>query len=190
MKEKSINHMIKKGSQRMIQQNLFGAVGNHSNRSKFISIFRIALVKDKRVAFEQCKLINSQQSQPLIRKLIESQGQPDREQFCVIFLNAKNEIIGLNIVSTGDLTSAKIHPREVLKPAILSNSAAMILCHNHPSGNLSPSPEDIEITTVIVQASKIMGIQVHEHLIISMHDDRYFSFADHGIIKKIYDEIN
>jgi DNA repair protein RadC len=55
---------------------------------------------------------------------------------------------------------------------------------------LSPSPEDIEITTVIVQASKIMGIQVHEHLIISMHDDRYFSFADHGIIKKIYDEIN
>jgi DNA repair protein RadC len=186
MKEKTIN----KGSQRMIQQNLFGAPENRSNRSKFISIFRIALVKDRRVAFEQCQLVNSQQSQPLIKKLIESQGQPDREQFCVILLNSKNEIIGLNIVSTGDLSSAKVHPREVLKPAILSNSAAMILSHNHPSGNLSPSPEDIEITTVIVQASKIMGIQVHEHLIISMHDDRYFSFADHGIIKKIYDEMN
>jgi len=181
---------IKKGSQRMIQQNLFGAPDNRLKRSKFISIFRITLVKDRRVAFEQCQLINSQQSQTLIRKLIKTQGQPDREQFCVILLNTKNEIIGLNIVSTGDLSSAKVHPREVLKPAILSNSAAMILCHNHPSGNLSPSPEDIEITTVIVQASKIMGIQVHEHLIISMHDDRYFSFADHGIIKKIYDEIN
>ena len=180
----------KKGSQRMIQQSLFGAPDNRSKRSKFISTYRIALVRDKRVAFESCQLINSQQSQPLIRKLIESQGQPDREQFCVILLNSKNEIIGLNIVSTGDLSSAKVHPREVLKPAILSNSAAMILCHNHPSGNLSPSPEDIEITTVIVQASKIMGIQVHEHLIISMQDDRYFSFADHGIIKKIYDEIN
>ena len=108
----------------------------------------------------------------------------------MILLNSKNEIIGLNIVSTGDLSSAKVHPREVLKPAILSNSAAMILSHNHPSGNLSPSPEDIEITSTIVQASKIMGIQVHEHLIISMQDDSYFSFADHGIIKKIYDEMN
>ena len=186
MKEKT----IKKGSQRMIQQNLFGAPDNRLKRSKFISTYRITLVKDRRVAFEPCQLVNSQQSQPLIKKLIESQGQPDREQFCVILLNSKNEIIGLNIVSTGDLSSAKVHPREVLKPAILSNSAAMILCHNHPSGNLSPSPEDIAITTVIVQASKIMGIQVHEHLIISMHDDSYFSFADHGIIKKIYDEMN
>ena len=150
MKEKSINHMIQKGSQRMIQQNLFGAPDNRLKRSKFISIFRVALVKDRRVAFEPCQLVNSQQSQPLIKKLIESQGQPDREQFCVILLNSKNEIIGLNIVSTGDLSSAKVHPREVLKPAILSNSAAMILCHNHPSGNLSPSPEDIAITKVIV----------------------------------------
>ena len=181
---------IKKGSQRMIQQNLFGAPDNRLKRSKFISTYRITLVRDRRVAFESCQLINSQQSQPLIKKLIESQGQPDREQFCVILLNSNNEIIGLNIVSTGNLSSAPVHPREVLKPAILSNSAAMILCHNHPSGNLSPSPEDIEITTVIVQASQIMGIQVHEHLIISMHDDRYFSFADHGIIKKIYDEMN
>jgi DNA repair protein RadC len=186
MKEK----IIKKGSQRMVQQNLFGAPNNRLKRSKFISIFRITLVKDRRVAFEQCQLVNSQQSQPLIKKLIESQGQPDREQFCVILLNSKNEIIGLNIVSTGNLSSAPVHPREVLKPAILSNASAMILCHNHPSGNLSPSPEDIEITSTIVQASKIMGIQVHEHLIISMHDDNYFSFADHGIIKKIYDEMN
>ena len=181
---------IKRGSQRMIQQSLFGEPDGRLKRSRFISTFRIALVKDRRVAFEQCQLINSQQTQPLIKKLIESQGQPDREQFCVILLNAKNEIIGLNIVSTGNLSSAPVHPREVLKPAILSNSAAMILSHNHPSGDMSPSPEDIEITTVIVQASKIMGIQVHEHLIISMHDDRYFSFADHGIIKKIYDEMN
>jgi len=186
MKEKT----IKSDSQRSIQQNLFGAPDNRLKRSKFISAFRITLVKDRRVAFEQCQLINSQQSQPLIKKLIESQGQPDREQFCVILLNTKNKIIGLNIVSIGNLSSATVDPREVLKPAILCNASAMILCHNHPSGDLTPSPEDIAITTIIVQASKIMGIQVHEHLIISMHDDRYFSFADHGIIKKIYDEMN
>ena len=182
--------IIKKGSQRMIQQNLFGAPDNQSNSSKFISIFRITLVKDKRVVFEKCRLVSSQQSQPLIKKLIESQGQPDREQFCVILLNAKNEIIGLNIVSTGNLSSAPVHPREVLKPAILCNASAMILCHNHPSGDLSPSPEDVAITARIVQASEIMGIQVHEHLIISMQDDTYYSLADHGIIKKIYDEMS
>jgi DNA repair protein RadC len=186
MKEKT----IKTGSQRMIQQNLFGAPDNRLKRNKFISIFRITLVKDRRVAFEQSQLVNSQQSQPLIKKLIESQGQPDREQFCVILLNSKNEIIGLNIVSTGNLSSAPVHPREVLKPAILSNASAMILCHNHPSGDLSPSPEDIAITARIIQASKIMGIQVHEHLIISMQDDSYYSFADNMLIKSMYDEIN
>ncbi len=91
MKEKT----IKWGSQRMIQQNLFGAPDNRLKRSKVISIFRITLVKDRRVAFEQCKLVNSQQSHPLIKKLIESQGQPNREQFCVILLNSKNEITGV-----------------------------------------------------------------------------------------------
>ena len=185
MKEKT----IKKGSHRSIQLNLFGEPDNQSNRSKLISIFRITLVKDKRVAFEKCQLINSQQSQPLIKKLIETQGQPDREQFCVILLNAKNEIIGLNIVSTGNLSSAPVHPREVLKPAILCNASAMILCHNHPSGDLSPSPEDLSITSRIVQASKIMGIQVHEHLIISMDDDRFYSFADNSLIGQFYAEI-
>jgi DNA repair protein RadC len=180
----------KSGTQMMIQQSLFGAPDKRPIRNKFISTYRVALVRDRRVAFEPCQLANSRQAQPLIKKLIETQGQPDREQFCVILLNSKNEIIGLNIVSTGDLSSAKIHPREVLKPAILSNSAAMILSHNHPSGELSPSPDDLAITTTIVRASKIMGIQVHEHLIISMYDDGYFSFADNGIIKRIYDEVN
>ena len=157
---------------------------------KFISVYRVTLVKDRRVAFSQRQLNNSAQAQPLIRKLIETQGQPDREQFCVVLLNAKNEIIGLNIVSTGDLLSATVHPREVLKPAILANACSMVLCHNHPSEILSPSPEDIAITERIIRASKVIGIQVHEHLIISTQSDRYFSFADNGLISQIYDEID
>ena len=76
MKEKT----IKKGSQRMIQQNLFGVPDNRLKRSKFISTYRITLVRDRRVAFETCQLVNSRQSQPLIKKLIATQGQPDREQ--------------------------------------------------------------------------------------------------------------
>ena len=105
-------------------------------------------------------------------------------------LNAKNEIIGLNIVSTGDVSSATVTPRELLKPAILTNSSALILGHNHPSGDVSPSQDDIAVTKRILHACKIMGIVVHEHLIISMFDDAYYSFADQGIIKRIADEID
>mgnify|MGYP001188955114 FL=1 len=165
-----------------IQNNLFETPQDPPG--KFISVYRVSLVKDKSVSFEKCTLSNSIQARPILRKLIEEHGQPDREQFCVILLNAKNEIIGLNIVATGCLISATVHVREVLKPAILANSAAMILCHNHPSNDPAPSQEDIAVTKNIVQAAKIMGIQVHEHLIISMDgdDDRYYSFADHGLI--------
>ncbi len=74
--------------------------------SKFISTYRVALVRDRHLPFEQCRLANSQQAQPIIRKLIEEHGQSDREQFCVLLLNAKNDIIGLNIVSIGGLSSA------------------------------------------------------------------------------------
>ena len=171
------------------QQNLFAVPAKDPYRSKFISTYRVTLVKDRQLPFDTCRLNNSAQAQPLIKSLIETHGQSDREQFCVLMLNAKNEIIGLNIVSTGDVSSATVTGRELLKPAILSNSSALILGHNHPSGDVSPSPEDLAVTRRIVHACKIMGICVHEHLIISMFDDRYYSFADNGIIKRISDEI-
>jgi DNA repair protein RadC len=96
------------------------------------------LVKDQAVSFEQATISNSSQANVLMRTLIFTKGQPDREQFVVAQLNVRNEIIGLNIVSVGALSSASVHPREVLKPAILANSAAMILCHNHPSNDVEP----------------------------------------------------
>jgi DNA repair protein RadC len=181
---------IKKGSQRMIQQNLFGAHGNRLKGSMFISVYRVSLVKDESISFGHRKLNNSQEAQSLIQSLIKTQGQPDREQFCVILLNAKNAVMGLNIVSIGGLSSTSVLPREVLKPAIIANSAAMVLSHNHPSNDLEPSSNDLFITRRIVQASELIGITVHEHIIISMDDDRYYSFADNGLIGKFYDEIH
>ena len=171
------------------QQNLFSVPAKNPHHSTFISTYRVTLVKDRQLPFDTFRLNNSAQAQPLIKSLIETHGQSDREQFCVLMLNAKNEIIGMNIVSTGDVSSATVTPRELLKPAILTSSSALILAHNHPSGDVSPSPEDLAATKRIVHASKIMGIIVHEHLIISMFDERYYSFADNGIIKRISDEI-
>jgi DNA repair protein RadC len=184
MKESKVRNQAKA----MTQQDLFQTHQSHPD-SSFVSVYRVSLVKDAGISFDQCQLCNSKQAHDIIRKLIETRGQPDREQFCVILLNAKNDMIGLNIVSTGALSSAPVHPREVLKPAILANAAALIMCHNHPSNDLQPSTEDMDITKRMVQAAGIIGIQIHEHLIISLEDERYFSFADNGLIQRFYDEV-
>ncbi len=171
------------------QQNLF-PTAREQPANKSISVYRVSLVKDASISFGSVRLNNSQQAQALIQKLILTKGQPDREQFVVALLNSKNEFIGVNIVAVGTLSAAPVHPREALKFAILGNSAAIILCHNHPSNDLEPSAEDLAITKKIIRAAEIIGIQVHEHIIINMENDRYYSFADQGIIKQIYDEIS
>ena len=163
---------------------LFGRPDNYS-----VSIYRISLVKDGNVSFGKTRLNNAQQAQSLIQSLIRTKGQPDREQFAVALLNTKNEMIGLNIVSVGSLSTAPIHPREVVKPAILANAAAMILCHNHPSNDVQPSTDDFAVTRNIIKAAKVIGIKVHDHIIINMEDARYYSFADQGIIKEMNTEV-
>jgi DNA repair protein RadC len=162
---------------------------NIDKLDNLISVFRVSLVRDENVHFDQTPVCSAPEAQRIIHKLISTLGQPDREQFCVILLNAKNKIIGLNIVSVGDLTHAVIHPREVLKCAILANASSILLCHNHPSEDLAPSVSDKKITEKIIKAADIMSITVHEHLIINMENDDYYSFADHGLIRKIYSEL-
>jgi len=180
---------LKKKFHASAQQNLFEPPDSYPAATRFIAAYRVMLVRDEHLAFENSKLSNSREAQAIIRKLIKTYGQSDREQFCVALLNNKNEVVGLNIVSTGAVSFAHVHPREVLKPAILANATAMILCHNHPSADVSPSREDEAITARIIKACQIIGIKVHEHLIISLCDEGYFSFADAGIIQRIYDEI-
>jgi len=171
-----------------VQQSLLFKTPNRPT-SKFVSIYRVSLVKDGTVSFGEDRLSCSQQAQFLIQNLILKKGQPDREQFVVAMLNSKNVLIGFNIVSVGGLSSAPVYVREVLKPAIIANSAAIILCHNHPSNDLQPSSDDITVTRRIIQAAEIIGIKVHEHIIINMEDDRYFSFADNGIIQQLYSDL-
>ena len=102
----------------------------------------------------------------------------DREQFLVCCLDAKNVSIGVNVVSIGTLTLSLVHPREVFKPAILLNAAAIIAVHNHPSGDPTPSPEDRTLTTRLREAGDLLGIRLLDHLILG--DDRLYSFADQG----------
>tara|TARA_B100001964_G_C14186898_1_gene579052 strand:- start:559 stop:1008 length:450 start_codon:yes stop_codon:yes gene_type:complete len=99
----------------------------------------------------------------------------DREAFYVIALNSKNKILGLNLVSLGNLTSSLVHPREVFKFAILQNSASIILIHNHPSGDPNPSQDDIEITQRLKKSGDVLGIKILDHIIIGK---TFFSFLD------------
>ncbi|HLE87629.1 MAG TPA: JAB domain-containing protein [Candidatus Brocadiaceae bacterium] len=107
-------------------------------------------------------------------------GGHDREEFVIIGLDGKNKMQFIHSVSVGCLTSSIVHPREVFKAAILENAVALILCHNHPSGDANPSPEDIEVTKRLVAGGDILGIKILDHVIIG--DNSYVSFADKGLL--------
>jgi DNA repair protein RadC len=102
----------------------------------------------------------------------------DREEFLVLLLDAKNKLLGFHVVTVGSLTPSVVHPREVYKVAILGNVAALIFLHNHPSGDPTPSAEDLHITNRLRQVGDVLGIRVLDYVVIG--DGRYVSFVDDG----------
>ncbi|MCT1400048.1 DNA repair protein RadC [Paenibacillus sp. p3-SID867] len=103
-----------------------------------------------------------------------------KEHFVCLFLNTKNRIISKETISIGSLNAAIVHPREVFKEAIKHCSASLICSHNHPSGDTTPSSEDINITKRLVAAGEIIGIEVLDHVIIG--DNQFYSLKEHGYI--------
>ena len=94
------------------------------------------------------------------------------EHFISLHLNAKNEVTGIHEVSHGTLSSSLVHPREVFKAALLANSHSILVCHNHPSGaSLSPSADDLSTTENLIEAGKILGVSVMDHLIVGGCDE-------------------
>ncbi|MBU0988000.1 MAG: DNA repair protein RadC [Proteobacteria bacterium] len=119
-------------------------------------------------------------SRELFDYLYHSIRDKHRECFMVVFLDAKNRAITVETLFKGTLTASSVYPREVVIAALKHHAAALIFAHNHPSGDPAASPEDVAITRRLVFACRVMGITVHEHLIVG--DNRYFSFADQGYI--------
>lgn len=104
----------------------------------------------------------------------------DKEHFIILILNTKNRILSKELISIGSLNSAIVHPREVFKPAVIKGAAAIICVHNHPSGDPTPSPEDISLTERLIRAGEIMGIDVLDHIIIGT--EGYVSLKEQGMI--------
>ncbi len=128
--------------------------------------------------------INS--SKELVTYLTANMRDKHRECFKVVYLDAKNKVLGTETLFRGTLSASSVYPREVVRAALDHHAAALIFAHNHPSGDPQPSKEDMAITRQLVFACRVMGMTVHEHVIIGQ--DQYFSFADQGYIKRIDQE--
>ncbi|MDA8441391.1 MAG: DNA repair protein RadC [Peptococcaceae bacterium] len=112
--------------------------------------------------------------------VMEDMRYLDREHFRLMALNSKNQVLGVVPVAVGSLNAAPVHPREVFKEAIRRSAAAIILLHNHPSGDPTPSREDVEVTKRLAEAGHLLGIEVFDHLVIG--DKRYVSLKEKGIL--------
>jgi len=116
----------------------------------------------------------------VVRAIRASIKDKAKEHFKLILLNPRNKIIGISTISIGTLNASLVHPREVFKDAITHSAASVVLAHNHPSGDPEPSEDDLKITKKLVDAGKILGIEVLDHIIIAKNG--FKSLANEGLI--------
>lgn len=141
-----------------------------------LSIYNVKLVKEKGARYDlSTKKITCVQNANDIIKEVFFLHELAEESLVLLTVNTKHEVTGLFEVSRGSLNQSVVHPREIFKRAILNNASSIIIAHNHPSGDTTPSQEDLNVTKRIAEAGKLMGIELLDHLIIG--DDNYYSLA-------------
>ena len=128
------------------------------------------------------KITTSKNAAEIFKKVLEMRQEEDKHKECfyVMGLNANNTVLYIDLVTMGTVNQGHVAIREVVRQAIIKNAVSIILCHNHPSGNIAPSLEDKMFTNKVKEASKIMELKVLDHLIIG--EEIFYSFADEGII--------
>lgn len=144
---------------------------------KSILKVRLKQVRDGRVRF---KVDHVSKPIDVFEAVRPYYRQADREILSVLCLDAQNQPTSFNIVSVGGLNTTRTRPAEIVKPAILSNSLGLILCHNHPSGSLEASTEDVEFTNAVAKACQTLGLELYDHLILS--DKGFSSMREKGLI--------
>ncbi|MFP4348005.1 MAG: RadC family protein [Desulfococcaceae bacterium] len=150
------------------------------------NVFGIRLIKAVADRYLERKVVGKRpihNARELFDYLYFNMKDRHRECFKVIFLDARNQVLATQTLFEGTLTASSVYPREVVQAALEHRAASLIFAHNHPSGDPNPSREDIAITRQLVFACRVMGVTVHEHLVIG--DNTYFSFADQGYISEM-----
>ncbi len=150
-------------------------------KAKVITLLA-AITIGKRIAndIKHKKKIQVHSPEVIAEMFISKMQSLKQEKFYIVMLDSANHFIRDVEITNGTLNSSLAHPREVFRPAIAEPAASIILLHNHPSGNTEPSSEDMQITKQLVEAGKIIGIPVHDHIIIAGHS--FTSFAERGLI--------
>ena len=105
----------------------------------------------------------------------------DREQFVALALNTKNRVVGAWVVSVGSLSASIVHPRELFKPAVMLSAASMVIAHNHPSGDPTPSSADVQLTRRLSKGGDVLGIELLDHVVVG--DDGIASLRDLGLMQ-------
>lgn len=147
------------------------------NVTKRINIVSIKLVKESSFLYQTLTISSPKDAYEMIKDQLQDL---DREQFIIACLNTKNEPTNISVVSVGTLNKAIVHPREVFKTAILSNAASIMAFHNHPSGETTPSQQDIQLTNRLYEAGELLSIKLLDHLIIG--DRTFTSLKEKGYL--------
>ena len=145
---------------------------------KYVQRYDIRLIRDGRLALEETPVIRTPED--TLPVLAAELSELAYERFVALALTTKNAVAAVLPVSSGSLNASIVHARELFQRAILANAASVILAHNHPSGDPTPSPEDITLTMRLVEAGELLDIPVLDHLILGYC--RYYSFKEHNRI--------
>lgn len=146
-----------------------------------ISIYRVKLelVNSFHYGLDEKYVWMPDDAAELFHHYLERFCSTDRENFIVMYLNTKNRVVGMSTVHVGSLNASIVHPREVFTEAILHKTDSIIVCHNHPSGDVTPSNEDIKVTSRLQEAGELLGIGVLDHIILGEKRD-FFSLKKGG----------
>ncbi len=151
------------------------------NVSALYNVAEVELVYRSKVkASERPKIVTSKDAYNVLLKSWDENKIEMVEQFKVLFLNQANKVLGIYEVSTGGITGTVADPRVIFAAALKANCCAIIISHNHPSGNLKPSRQDEELTQKIKQGGQLLDIKLLDHIILTAEE--YFSFGDEGLI--------
>ncbi|MBZ0188174.1 MAG: hypothetical protein K8F91_18135 [Candidatus Obscuribacterales bacterium] len=142
-----------------------------------LPLFKLYLVREGKLKAKKVTVRSPKDAVGFLAPL----AQAPEEHFISLHLNAKNQIIGLHEVSHGTLSASLVHPREVFKAAMIANSHAILVCHNHPSGaDLKPCLDDLNTTSQLVEAGSLLGVEVVDHIIVgSITRDYWYSVREH-----------
>ncbi|MCM3625597.1 JAB domain-containing protein [Brevibacillus borstelensis] len=146
--------------------------------AKRVNIVRLKMVRESSLLYSQRRIRTAVDAVELFQKFLD---ETDREVFLLLCLSSKSEPTAIHTVSVGSLDASIVHPRETFKAAILANASSIIVAHNHPSGDPTPSKEDIQVTKTLQQAGELLGITVLDHIIVGT-EGAYVSLSEKGYV--------